>query len=110
MTFLKSRRRRQAERAVDRACRLRDDATNSIKRGGRPTRNQAKRSREELKEEVKRRKAVAKRDTSLPRRKSVRVGRNVSEMVQENPGASIGGALALAIALGAGVTYWTKRD
>lgn len=121
MTVFKSRRRRKAEEVVGRAYRLRDDVLDGIERGQRRIRSNAKRSAKALKRDakhlkaatkrdVRRAKIVAERNARLGRRETVRVAGNIEQMVRDNPGATLGGALALAVAIGASATFWAKRD
>ena len=131
MSLFKSKRRRQAERAVRRAYELRDDAADRLSRGRDDLRTSAKRFARTAKTDARSLKHTAKADAQAAKRaslktarrvksravadvhaaeaKSARVGSNLAEMVRENPAASIGGALALAVAIGAGTTYWMRE-
>ena len=57
---------------------------------------------------ARRMKSRAVADTRIAEARTARLGSNISEMVRENPAASIGGALALAVAIGAGTTWWMR--
>lgn len=109
MSFLKSKRRRQAEHAVTRALTLRDDAVEALDQGRRVARVRAKSSVKAIRSESRDLKHAAERRARAVRKTSMRTGGHVAELVQQNPAATIGGALALAVAIGAGATYWAKR-
>lgn len=109
MSLLKSKRRRQAERAVTRALTLRDEAAETFDHGHRVARVRAKSSVKAIRAESRELKRAAERQARAARKTTVRTGGHIAEMVQRNPAATVGGALALAVAVGAGVTYWTRR-
>ena len=130
MSLFKSKRRRQAERAVARAFEMRDEAADRLSHGRRDLRRSAKSFARTAKADARSLKRSALEDAHAAKRASLktarrvksravanahaaeaetaRVGSNIAEMVRENPAASIGGALALAVAIGAGTTYWMR--
>lgn len=109
MSLFKSERRRQAEDAVNRVLELLDDAGETVDRGRRLARVKAKSSVKALRSEGRDAKRVVGKRARKAKRTAVRTGGNVADLLNDNPGATIGGALALAVAVGAGITYWSRR-
>ena len=109
VSLFKSKRRRQAEDVVSRALELLDDAGESVDRGRRVARVKAKSSAKALRLEGRDAKRLVEKRARKAKRTAVRTGGNVADLVSDNPAATIGGALALAVAVGAGVTYWSRR-
>lgn len=130
MTLFKSKRRRQAEQAVARAYDLRDGLTEQLSKKRKALRDTSDRAIRTAKSDARAVKKRAGEDAQAAKRtslrsarrakakaataarvaevKTARVSSNIAEMVRENPAVSIGGALALAIAIGAGTTYWMR--
>lgn len=130
MTLFKSKRRRQAERAVARAYDLRDGVAERVAKKRQTLRDSSDHAIRTVKSDARSLKKRAGEDAQAARRaslksarfvkskastaahvaevKAARVSSNIAEMVRENPAASIGGALAIAIAIGAGTTYWMR--
>ncbi len=110
MGLLKSKRRRQAEELVARLLEWQDEGLDAARRGRRRAKSGARKAARTVRHDAAAARKATIRDAKIARRKAVRVGDNVSDLVQAHPGAAIGGALALAVALGAGATVWARRS
>ncbi len=108
--FGKSKRRRRAEQLVEQLLALKDEGLDAARTGKRRAKVRTRKTVRKARHEAAAARARAADEARAARRKAVKVGDNISDMVGAHPAATIGGALALAIAVGAGATFWLRRD
>ena len=109
MGLLKSKRRRQAEEFVERLLEWQDEGRGAARRGRGKAGRGARKVLKTARHDAAAAREATLREARVVRREAARAGDNVSDLVQSHPGAAIGGALALAVVLGAGVTLWARR-